>query len=84
MSIERSGAVQPSEEKAQGDLVHVCKCPMQGSKEDGGKLSSLVTSERQETMGTGQNTENLYEHKKKFPFGLFLVLFLVLFYCESI
>lgn len=26
----------------------------------------------------------LYEHKKKFPFCLFLVLFLVLFYCESI
>ena len=52
---ERAGTVQPGEEKAQGDLIHVYKYRMGGNEEDGARLFPVMPSAR--TRGS--------EHKLK-------------------
>ena len=54
---ERAGAAQPGEEKAQEDLINAYKYMNGGSKEDGPRLFSVVSSDR--LGGTGNCLEIL-------------------------
>ena len=52
----RAGTVQPGEEEAQGDFIDVYKYLKEGFKEDGGRLSSVVYSDR--TRGNGHKVQH--------------------------
>ncbi|KAK4819773.1 LOW QUALITY PROTEIN: hypothetical protein QYF61_011373 [Mycteria americana] len=60
---ERPGTVQPGEEKAQGDLINVCKYLKRGCKENGARLFSLVPSGR--TRGSGHKLKH-----RRFPLNI--------------
>ena len=54
--------VQPGEEKAQGDLIHVHKHLIGGNEEEGSRLFSVVSSDR--TRGNAHTLGSIWTKKK--------------------